>query len=131
MKKVGVIDYGMGNLHSLGKALERVAPDQRVIVSYDAEELLDCDRLVLPGVGGVRECMKELNRLELSQLVREAARKMPMLGICLGMQVMLEFSEENGGVPALGLFPGEVVRFPEPASDAPERLKVPHMAGTA
>ncbi len=127
MKKVGVIDYGMGNLHSLGKALERVAPDQRVIVSYDAEELLDCDRLVLPGVGGVRECMKELNRLELSQLVREAARKMPMLGICLGMQVMLEFSEENGGVPALGLFPGEVVRFPEPASDAPERLKVPHM----
>jgi len=127
MKKVGVIDYGMGNLHSLAKALERVAPDQRVVVSYDAEELLDCDRLVLPGVGGVRECMKELNRLELSQLVREAARKMPMLGICLGMQVMLEFSEENGGVPALGLFPGEVVRFPEPAIDAPERLKVPHM----
>lgn len=127
MKKVGVIDYGMGNLHSLAKALERVAPDQRVIVSYDAEELLDCDRLVLPGVGGVRECMKELDRLELSQLVREAARKVPMLGICLGMQVMLEFSEENGGIPALGLFPGEVVRFPDPAPDAAERLKVPHM----
>lgn len=127
MKKLGVIDYGMGNLHSLAKALERVAPDQRVIVSYDAEELLDCDRLVLPGVGGVRECMKELDRLELSQLVREAARKVPMLGICLGMQVMLEFSEENGGIPALGLFPGEVVRFPDPLPDAPERLKVPHM----
>ena len=114
MKKIGVIDYGMGNLHSLAKALERVAPDQRVVVSYDAEELLDCDRLVLPGVGGVRECMKELTRLELSQLVLEASRKVPMLGICLGMQVMLEFSEENGGVPALGLFPGEVVRFPDP-----------------
>ena len=127
MKKVGVIDYGMGNLHSLAKALERVAPDQRVVVSYDAEELLDCDRLVLPGVGGVRECMKELQRLELSQLVREASRKVPMLGICLGMQVMLEFSEENGGVPALGLFPGEVVRFPDPPVEAAERLKVPHM----
>lgn len=128
MKKIGVIDYGMGNLHSLSKALERVAPDQRVLVSYSAEELLDCDRLVLPGVGGVRECMKELNRLELAQLVREASRKVPMLGICLGMQVMLEFSEENGGVPALGLFPGEVVRFPDPSTDeSAERLKVPHM----
>ena len=127
MKKVGVIDYGMGNLHSLAKALERVAPDQRVVVSYDAEELLDCDRLVLPGVGGVRECMKELNRLELAQLVREASRKLPMMGICLGMQVMLEFSEENGGVPALGLFPGEVVRFTDPPADAAEKLKVPHM----
>lgn len=127
MRSIGVIDYGMGNLHSLAKALERVAPDQRVVVSYDAEELLDCDRLVLPGVGGVRECMKELNRLELAQLVVEASKKVPMLGICLGMQVMLEFSEENGGVPALGLFPGSVVRFPEPAADAPERLKVPHM----
>ena len=127
MKKIGVIDYGMGNLHSLGKALERVAPDQRVVVTYDAEELLDCDRLVLPGVGGVRECMKELTRLELSQLVIEASRKVPMLGICLGMQVMLEFSEENSGVAALGLFPGEVVRFPDPPADAVERLKVPHM----
>ncbi len=127
MKKVGVIDYGMGNLHSLAKALERVAPGQRVIVSYDAEELLTCDRLVLPGVGGVRECMKELDRLELSQLVRDAARKVPMLGICLGMQVMLEFSEENGGVAALGLFPGEVLRFPDPTPDAAEKLKVPHM----
>lgn len=127
MRSIGVIDYGMGNLHSLAKALERVAPDQRVVVSYDAEELLDCDRLVLPGVGGVRECMKELNRLELAQLVVEASKKVPMLGICLGMQVMLEFSEENGGVPALGLFPGEVVRFPDPPADGADRLKVPHM----
>ena len=127
MKSIGVIDYGMGNLHSLAKALERVAPGHRVVVSYDAEELLDCDRLVLPGVGGVRECMKELNRLELAQLVVEASKKVPMLGICLGMQVMLEFSEENGGVPALGLFPGSVLRFPEPSPEAAERLKVPHM----
>src|SRR3546814_16788070 len=77
----------------------------RVVISYDPDELLKCDRLVLPGVGGVRECMKELQRLELNEMVVEAARNKPMLGVCLGMQVMLEWSDENGGVPALGLFP--------------------------
>jgi glutamine amidotransferase len=128
MAYVGVIDYGMGNLHSLGKALERAAGGSRVVISYDPETLLKCDRLVLPGVGGVRECMRELQRLELNQLVVEVARKKPMLGVCLGMQVMLDWSDENGGVPALGLFPGRVVRFPDPpASGGGERLKVPHM----
>ncbi|PPE74993.1 imidazole glycerol phosphate synthase subunit HisH [Solimonas fluminis] len=128
MASVGIIDYGMGNLHSLGKALERVAGGTRVVISYDPETLLKCDRLVLPGVGGVRECMRELQRLELNQLVIEAARKKPMLGICLGMQVMLEWSDENGGVPALGLFPGKVTRFPDPPeTGALDRLKVPHM----
>ena len=62
MAAIGVVDYGMGNLHSLGKALERVSGAGRVVISYDPEELLKCDRLVLPGVGGVRECMKELQR---------------------------------------------------------------------
>jgi len=128
MASVGIIDYGMGNLHSLGKALERVAGGTRVVISYDPEVLLKCDRLVLPGVGGVRECMRELQRLELNQMVIEAARKKPMLGICLGMQVMLEWSDENGGVPALGLFPGKVARFPDPPeTGALDRLKVPHM----
>jgi glutamine amidotransferase len=136
METLGIIDYGMGNLHSLAKAFERVAPDLRIVVSYDAETLLDCDRLVLPGVGGVRACMDELRRLELNDLVLEAARRLPLLGVCLGMQVLLDRSEENGGVSALGLIPGEVRRFPDPlpetgadtavlASD--DRLKVPHM----
>ena len=127
MASIGVIDYGMGNLHSLGKSLERVADNQRIEISYDPEKLLKCDRLVLPGVGGVLCCMNELRRLELNDLVIEASKKVPMLGICLGMQVMLEHSNENGGVDALGLFPGKVVRFPDPPADAPERLKVPHM----
>jgi imidazole glycerol-phosphate synthase subunit HisH len=124
---IGVIDYGMGNLHSLGKALERVASAQRVLISYDAEELKACDKLVLPGVGGVRACMAELKRLELYEMVREQARKVPLLGICLGMQVLHEWSDENNGVPALGLIPGKVVRFPDPPAGAGERLKVPHM----
>ncbi|WP_293373674.1 imidazole glycerol phosphate synthase subunit HisH [Nevskia sp.] len=127
MEKIGVIDYGMGNLHSLGKALERVAGNQRVVISYDPEELIECDRLVLPGVGGVKAAMNELRRLELNEMVIEASRKRPLLGICLGMQVLLERSEENGGVAALGLIPGDVVRFVDPPLDAVERLKVPHM----
>ena len=131
METIGVIDYGMGNLHSLAKSLERVAGNQRIFVSYDPEALLECDRLVLPGVGGVRACMDELRRLELDQMVLEAARKRPLLGVCLGMQVLLERSDENGGVNALGLIPGSVVRFPDPQPEAEglqqERLKVPHM----
>lgn len=124
---IGVIDYGMGNLHSLGKALERVSSGQRIVISYDPDELRACDKLVLPGVGGVRACMSELRRLELNDLVREAAKQKPLLGVCLGMQVMLEWSDENDGVPALGLVPGKVVRFPDPAPGAQPRLKVPHM----
>jgi glutamine amidotransferase len=130
MRAIGVIDYGMGNLHSLAKSLERVAGEQRIEVSYDPEELMRCDRLVLPGVGGVRGCMNELRRLELNDMVVEASKKMPLLGICLGMQVLMDFSHENDGVQALGLFPGEVVRFPDPPATAEagiERLKVPHM----
>lgn len=136
MDTLGIIDYGMGNLHSLAKSFERVAADTRVVVSYDPETLLGCDRLVLPGVGGVRACMNELRRLELDQLVREAARKLPLLGVCLGMQVLLDRSEENGGVVALGLIGGQVKRFPDPLPEAAghdhpvltdARLKVPHM----
>ena len=124
---IGIIDYGMGNLHSLGKALERVASSQRIVISYDADELRACDKLVLPGVGGVKACMNELRRLEINDMVREQAAKVPLLGICLGMQVLHEWSDENGGVPALGVIPGKVVRFPDPAPGDAERLKVPHM----
>jgi glutamine amidotransferase len=124
---IGVIDYGMGNLHSLAKALERVTDRQRIDVSYDPDKLRKCDRLVLPGVGGARACMDELHRLEIDQLIVEAAREVPLLGVCLGMQMLLDFSEENGGVPALSLIPGRVVRFPDPQSGSAERLKVPHM----
>src|SRR3546814_6929822 len=99
MASIGVIDYGMGNLHSLGEALERVSESGRVVISYDPGELLKCDRLVLPGVGGVRECMKELQRLELNEMVVEAARNKPMLGVCLGMQVRSE--EHTSELPSL------------------------------
>ncbi|MDN5873264.1 MAG: imidazole glycerol phosphate synthase subunit HisH [Sinobacteraceae bacterium] len=131
MTTIGVIDYGMGNLHSLAKALERVAGSARISVSSDVKQLAGCDRLVLPGVGGVRACMEELQRLRLDTLVREFAQTRPLLGICLGMQVLLGHSREHGGVATLGLIPGEVERFadPLPAATAGDdaRLKVPQM----
>lgn len=125
MATIGVIDYGMGNLHSIAKALEHVASGQRIVVSYDPAKLRKADRLVFPGVGAIGQCMAELRRLELDQLIREIAGQRPLLGICLGMQAMLSRSEENGGVDALGLFAGQVKRFPE-RNDS-KGLKVPHM----
>lgn len=125
MAIIGVIDYGMGNLHSIAKAMEHVAPGHRVEVSYDPDELLRADRLVLPGVGGISHCMKELQRLELDELVQEVVGTRPLLGICLGMQALLSFSDENDGVDALDVFPGQVQKFVQPADGS--RLKIPHM----
>ena len=114
MPAIGIIDYGMGNLHSLSKAISRVAAEDRVEVTYDPDKLARAEHLVLPGVGGARHCMDELQRLELDAFVRESAGKVPMLGVCLGMQIMLDHSDENGGVDTLGLFEGTVEAFPEP-----------------
>jgi len=125
---VAVIDYGMGNLHSAAKALEKVAPGAKVIVTADAGTILSADRVVFPGVGAIRDCMGEILRLGLDEVVREAAQSKPLLGICVGMQSMMTHSEENGGVDCLNLFPGQVRFFGEDLRDAAgEKLKVPHM----
>jgi len=125
---VAVIDYGMGNLHSAAKALEKVAPGAKVIVTADAGTILSADRVVFPGVGAIRDCMGEILRLGLDEVVREAAQSKPLLGICVGMQSMMTRSEENGGVDCLNLFPGQVRFFGEDLRDAAgEKLKVPHM----
>jgi len=129
MVTVAVIDYGMGNLHSVSKALERVADGVRVRVSQSAAEILEADRVVLPGVGAMRDCMGELQRLGLDGVVRECAASRPFLGVCVGMQALLDFSEENDGTPCLGVLPGRVRRFPPGLVDprSGERLKIPHM----
>lgn len=125
---VAVIDYGMGNLHSAAKALEHVAPGVEVRVTHDAELILSSDRVVFPGVGAIRDCVGEILRLGLDQVVREAAKTKPLLGICVGMQSMMTHSQENGGVDCLNLFSGEVRFFGDDLKDANgEKLKVPHM----
>lgn len=126
VSNVAVIDYGMGNLHSVAKALEHVGA-QSVLVTSDAEAILAADRVLLPGVGAIRDCVAELRRLGLDKVVRQVAGEKPLLGICVGMQMLLERSEENGGVDALGLFPGQVRYFGDDLREGEQRLKVPHM----
>ncbi len=128
MSTIAIIDYGMGNLHSIGKAVEHVAPDARVIVTADRRQVAAADRVIFPGVGGIRHCMDELRKSGLDQAVLDAAGSRPLLGICIGLQALLDDSEENGGTPCLGLFSGHVRRFPDHMTDAAgNRLKVPHM----
>ncbi|UYM18442.1 imidazole glycerol phosphate synthase subunit HisH [Endozoicomonas euniceicola] len=130
MKIVAVIDYGMGNLHSASKALEHVAGrDTRVVVTCDPQTIQQADRVVLPGVGAIRDCMAEIRHKGVDDVVREVvASERPLLGICVGMQVMLDHSEENGGVECLGVMSGNVKFFGRDLkSPAGEKLKVPHM----
>ena len=128
MTHIAIIDYGMGNLRSVAKALEHVAPKARVSVTQDRREILRADRVVFPGQGSIRDCMSNLARWELVDAVREAARGKPFLGLCLGPQALLTFSEENGGIDCLNVLPGRVAWFGAPRDAASgERLKVPHM----
>ena len=129
MNVVAVIDYGMGNLRSVSKALEHVSGGVGVRVTYDPDLIRRADRVVFPGVGALRDCMAELSRLGLDEVIRECAATKPFLGICLGMQALLDFSEENGGTSGFGILPGRVMGFPIPLVDpaTKQRLKVPHM----
>ncbi|QEW05121.1 imidazole glycerol phosphate synthase subunit HisH [Nitrincola iocasae] len=129
MSSIAVIDYGMGNLHSVAKALEHVNPDVEVLVTADPQAVRDADRVLLPGVGAIRDCMAEIRRLGVDVEVAEAIRSgKPFLGICVGFQALMDFSEENGGVDCLGEFAGRVNFFGNDLRDADNQtLKVPHM----
>lgn len=125
---IAVIDYGMGNLHSVAKALEHVAPGAKISVTADPVVIDHADRVVFPGVGAIRDCMAEIHRLNIDQLVREVISEKPLLAICVGMQALMEHSEENNGVDCLGILPGRVRFFGESRCTASgEKLKVPHM----
>lgn len=126
MQTIAVIDYGMGNLHSVGKALQYVG-SARVQITSDPQVIRDADRVVLPGVGAIRDCMAEMARFELLDVIREVSSDRPFLGICVGMQALLDSSEENGGVECLGLISGRVRAFGTGLYQGEQRLKVPHM----
>lgn len=125
---IAVIDYGMGNLHSVSKALEHVAPEARVVVTGDEQQILAADRVVFPGVGAIRDCMAEIHRLDLGRVIAAAVLDRPVLAICVGMQALMSWSEENDGVDCLNLFSGRVVFFGgDLKGEQGEKLKVPHM----
>ncbi|MFK8048597.1 MAG: imidazole glycerol phosphate synthase subunit HisH [Halioglobus sp.] len=126
---VAVIDYGMGNLHSVESALEHVGADE-VLVTHDADLIRRADRVVFPGVGAIRDCMAEIRRLKCDELLLDVLQEQhkPVLAICVGMQALMTHSQENEGVACLDIVPGEVRYFGDPLHDADgQRLKVPHM----
>ena len=129
MTSIASIDYGMGNLHSIAKALERVAGKERVLVSNRREQILSAERVVFPGVGAIRDCMAELQKTGLDEVVAQATASRPVLGVCLGLQALLAESEENQGTVCLGIIAGTVKHFPRDmrAAGNGERLKIPHM----
>jgi imidazole glycerol-phosphate synthase subunit HisH len=128
MPDIAVIDYGMGNLRSVAKALTHVAPERTIVVSADPQTIRSAARVVLPGQSAMPDCMRGLNQSGLREVVLEVVHDRPFLGICLGLQMLFDDSEE-GPTPCLGVLPGKVARFQDAAMvDADgRRLKVPHM----
>ena len=134
-RSVAVVDYGMGNLRSVSQAVAHVARelgDFHVVVTADPDQVRAAERVVLPGQGALPDCMRELRDSGLEAAVLEAAATKPLMGVCIGMQMLLERSEEGAGTagtPGLGLIPGEVVRFRLEGRSQPDgsRFKVPQM----
>lgn len=132
-RSVVVVDYGMGNLRSVSQAIQAVAHEtgHTVTISSHSEEIIKADRLVLPGQGAMRDCMISLDQAGLRQVILEQSRKKPLLGVCVGMQMLLEHSEEGGvsGTTGLGLIQGQVKRFQLDGQLQPDgsRYKVPQM----
>jgi len=125
-QRISIVDYGMGNLRSVQKALAHVAPGASVEITADPDAVRGADRVVFPGQGAMPDCMRCLNESGLGEAVREAARAKPFLGLCIGQQMLFERSAE-GDTPGLSLLPGRVLGF----ENTPERraagYKVPHM----
>ncbi|MFT8364037.1 MAG: imidazole glycerol phosphate synthase subunit HisH [Sporolactobacillus sp.] len=121
---IGIVDYGMGNLYSLSQALRRL--DVPYLISGETEQLQRADGLILPGVGAFKDAMYALHEQQLVTFLRRYAATQPLLGICLGMQLLYDESEEGGLTPGLSLLPGRIIRFSQQDAEGTP-LKVPHM----
>ena len=128
MKKIVVVDYGMGNLRSVAQALRQVAPEADVRISGKVADIRAADRVVLPGQGAIPDCMRSLQESGVKEEVLKAAQSKPLFGVCVGEQMMFDWSEE-GDTPGLGLFPGKVVRFrlDDQVQEDASRFKAPQM----
>ncbi len=126
MTKVALLDYGMGNLHSAGKALASVGAD--VSITRDPNVIKAADKILFPGVGAMRDCMAEMQSTGISDAVKDAVFNKPVMAICVGMQALFQQSEENGGVDCLGILGGTVKRFQDSWVDNDSQpIKIPHM----
>ena len=121
MQTIAIVDYGMGNVRSVQKALEYVAPNQHCILTNNPQIIRDSDRVVFPGQGAMGACMIALQSNTLIEEIKFSAISKPFLGICLGLQLLFDYSEENNGTNGLSIVPGKVLKFQN--SD----LKIPHM----
>ncbi|UOD31991.1 imidazole glycerol phosphate synthase subunit HisH [Massilia violaceinigra] len=128
MNKIVVVDYGMGNLRSVAQALRAVAPEADVLISGEVADIDSADRIVLPGQGAMRDCMASLRQSGVEEALLRAARTRPIMGVCVGEQMLFDVSEE-GDTPGLALLPGKVVRFRLDGRLQPDgsRFKVPQM----
>lgn len=128
MNKIVVVDYGMGNLRSVAQALRYVAPEADVRISGELADIKSADRLVLPGQGAMPDCMRCLRESGLQEAVVESSRTKPLFGVCVGEQLLFDWSEE-GDTPGIGLLPGKVVRFRLEGrlQEDGSRFKVPQM----
>ena len=128
MSTIAVIDYGMGNLHSVSKALEHVGSNVQVRITNDPKVIADSDRVILPGVGAIRDCVAQMLACDVDKAVASTlASGKPFMGICVGYQALMDSSEENAGSDCLGVYSGEVKHFADGIIEDGERLKVPHM----
>lgn len=123
---IAIVDFGMGNLRSVAQAFARVAPEAAVVVTADPAQIDAADRIVLPGQGAMPDAMRSLAASGLQDAVLRAARSKPLLGVCIGEQMLFERSEE-GDTAGLGLLRGRVVRFAETIDEQGLRRKIPHM----
>ena len=121
MQTIAIVDYGMGNVRSVQKALEFVAPNDHCVLTNDSQIINDSDRVVFPGQGAMGACMGALQENDLIEVIKVASKEKPFLGICLGLQLLFDHSEENNGTDGLSIIPGEVLKFKN------NELKIPHM----
>ncbi len=128
-KRLAIIDYGMGNLHSVASAIKNVAPDVAVDITAEPNAIAQADHIIFPGVGAIRDCMSEILRLNVDAIVKQAlADGKPVLAVCVGLQALMDRSDENNGIECLRILPGQVRRFPSHMKDeAGDELKIPHM----
>jgi len=124
LNTIAIVDYGMSNLSSVVKAVEYVGPNQKVIISSNPKEIDNADKIIFPGQGAARKCINSIFDKNLDKVIKKISNEKPFLGICMGMQVLMDYSEENNGTDCLGLIKGKVKKF---QSTQKNQMKIPHM----